>query len=122
MRGRRRHGDLEHEILAVLASEEVALTPAQVRDRLGGGLAYNTVTTVLSRLFDKGQATREQTGRAFAYRPVRERAQVTAFQMRRLLDGEDDRAAVLARFVGALTPADEAFLAEMLRRADQEQG
>lgn len=98
------------------------MTPAQVRERLGGDLAYNTVTTVLSRLFDKGQVTRESAGRAFAYQAVRERAQVTAFQMSRLLDGEDDRAAVLARFVGTLTPADEALLAELVRPGDQEPG
>lgn len=95
------------------------MTAAQVREGLGGDLAYNTVTTVLVRLFDKGQVTREPAGRrAFAYLAVRERAQVTAIQMSRLLDGDEDRAAVLTRFVGTLTEADEALLAHLVRRAE----
>jgi predicted transcriptional regulator len=114
---RRRHGDLEHEILGVLAAADTMMTPAAVREQLGGDLAYNTVTTVLARLFDKGQVTREPAGRAFAYQAVRERAQVTAFQMRRLLDDEEDRAAVLTRFVGTLTQADEALLAKLVHPA-----
>src|SRR2546430_12066304 len=94
---RRRHGDLEHEVLAVLAGSDAAMTPAEVREGLGGQLAYNTVTTVLVRLFDKGRVTRQPAGPAFAYRAVGEAAQVTAFQMRRLLAGEQDRAAAPAR-------------------------
>ena len=117
-RRRRRHGDLEHEILAVLAAGDTAMTPAAVREQLGGDLAYNTVTTVLARLFDKGQVTREAAGRAFAYRAVGDRAQVTAFQMSRLLDADADRAAVLTRFVGTLTHADEALLARLVRPAN----
>jgi hypothetical protein len=35
--------------------------------------------------------------------------------MRRLLDGDRDRAAVLTRFVGTLSDADEALLAQLLR-------
>src|SRR6266571_5467268 len=31
-----------------------ALSPGDVRDRLGGDLAYTTVVTILSRLHDKG--------------------------------------------------------------------
>ena len=45
-----------------------ALTPGEVRDALGGDLAYTTVMTVLTRLFEKGLVTRTQQGRAFALR------------------------------------------------------
>jgi predicted transcriptional regulator len=115
---RRGHGDLEDEILGVLGAADVALTPAQVRAELGGSLAYNTVTTVLSRLFDKGRVTREPSGRAYAYRAVRERAEVTALQMSYLLDAEPDRTTALTRFVGTLSAADEQLLARLLRRDD----
>ncbi|MGC1214258.1 MAG: BlaI/MecI/CopY family transcriptional regulator [Micromonospora sp.] len=118
---RRRHGDLEHEILAALAAADAPLTPAAVRERLDAGLAYNTVTTVLARLFDKGRVTRQPAGRAYAYQAVRDGAQVTAFQMRRLLDDDSDRSAVLSRFVGSLTPEDEALLVTLLHRTDQDQ-
>lgn len=117
---RRRHGDLEDEILAVLAAADAPLTPAAVRERLAAGLAYNTVTTVLTRLHDKGRVTRHPAGRAYAYQAVHDRAQVTAHQMRRLLDEDNDRSAVLTRFVGTLTPQDEALLVALLRRAEPE--
>jgi predicted transcriptional regulator len=121
MAGRsRRHGDLEQEILAVLGGADAPMTPAEVRVRLDGALAYNTVTTVLGRLFDKGQVLRESAGRAYAYRAVREQAQVTAFQMRRLLEHDADRAAVLTRFVGGLSDSDEALLAELLRSGEEQ--
>ena len=113
---RRGHGDLEDEILAVLAAADTALTPAQVRAQLGGTLAYNTVTTVLGRLLDKGRVTREPQGRAYAYLPVQERAQVTAFQMSALLAAEPDRQTALTRFVDTLNEADERLLARLLRR------
>ncbi|MBM0228765.1 MULTISPECIES: BlaI/MecI/CopY family transcriptional regulator [Micromonospora] len=116
---RRRHGDLEHEILAALAAADAPLTPATVRERLDAGLAYNTVTTVLARLHGKGRVTRHPAGRAYAYQAVRDRAQVTAHQMRRLLDDDDtDRSAVLTRFVGSLTPEDEALLVTLLQRTE----
>ncbi|MEV0154018.1 BlaI/MecI/CopY family transcriptional regulator [Micromonospora sp. NPDC050686] len=122
MKNRRRgHGDLEHEILAVLAAADAPLTPADVRERLDAGLAYNTVTTVLARLHDKGRVTRRPAGRAYAYQAVRDRAQVVAHQMRRLLDDDSDRSAVLTRFVGALTPEDEALLVALLQRAEPDQ-
>ncbi|HEY2669817.1 MAG TPA: BlaI/MecI/CopY family transcriptional regulator [Rugosimonospora sp.] len=113
---RRGHGDLEQEILDVLVIAGQPLTPAAVRERLPGDLAYNTVTTVLGRLHEKGRVTRDLQGRAYAYLPVQEQAQITAFQMSRLLSDEADRAAVLARFVSTLSPADEAFLVGLLNR------
>ncbi|SCE94346.1 BlaI/MecI/CopY family transcriptional regulator [Micromonospora mirobrigensis] len=119
MKSRRRgHGDLEHEILAVLAAAEAPLAPAAVRERLDPALAYNTVTTVLGRLHDKGRVTRLPAGRGYTYQAVRDRAQVVAHQMRRLLDDDADRSAVLTRFVGALTPEDEALLVTLLQRAE----
>src|SRR5215210_5001798 len=48
--GRRHRGGLEHEVIAVLAAAGEAMTPGQVRDALGAGLAYTTVMTVLTRL------------------------------------------------------------------------
>ena len=105
----------------MLVSVDAPMTTAEVREQLGGALAYNMVTTVLGRLFDKGRVTRELAGRAYVYRAVRERARVTAFQMRRLLEDDEDRAAVLSRFVGSLSEQDEALLARLLRSAAPEQ-
>ena len=118
--GRRARGTLEQEVVAALAAAREPMTPAQVRDQLGRDLAYTTVMTVLARLSDKGLVTRERVGRAYAYRAVRDEAEVTARQMQRLLDAGDDRAAVLSRFVGVLSDDDEQLLIELLHRAEDD--
>jgi predicted transcriptional regulator len=115
---RRPRGTLEHEVLTVLMAAGGPLTSAQVREELGDHLAYTTVMTVLGRLYDKGEVTRTRTGRAFAYGAVVDGAELTARKMRRLLDADDNRAAVLTRFVDVLAPADEALLQDLLRRVD----
>ncbi len=120
--GRRPRGTLEQEIVAALATARGPMTPAQVRDQLGGDLAYTTVMTVLARLTEKGLVTRERVGRAYAYSAIRDEAEVTARQMQRLLDAGDDRAAVLSRFVGVLSAEDERLLTDLLRRAEDGHG
>ena len=114
---RRGAGELEAEVLAVLQSAGSALTPAQVRERLGDPLAYTTVVTILSRLHAKGVLVRNRAGRAFSYAPVADEPGLAARRMRVVLEAETDREAVLARFVSGLSPADERLLRGML--ADQ---
>jgi predicted transcriptional regulator len=115
---RRERGSLEREVVAALAGAAEPLTPGQVRERLGGGLAYTTVMTVLSRLAEKGLVVRTRAGRGYVYGAVLDAAEITARRMRRLLDTGDDRAAVLTRFVGTLSDEDERLLVELLRRPD----
>jgi predicted transcriptional regulator len=116
---RRSRGTLEQEVVAALAAAAHPMTPAQVRDHLGGDLAYTTVMTVLARLAEKGMVTRERIGRAYAYMAARDEAEVTARQMHRLLDAGDDKVAVLSRFVGVLSGEDERLLIELLRRVEE---
>jgi predicted transcriptional regulator len=111
---RRAAGELEAEVLAVLQQADVPLTPGDVRDRIGGDLAYTTVVTILSRLHGKGILDRRKSGRAFRYTPVADSPGLAARRMVRVLDAETDREAVLARFVGALTDTDEHLLRRML--------
>jgi predicted transcriptional regulator len=111
---RRGAGELEADVLATLLAEGSALTPGEVRDRLGTQLAYTTVVTILSRLHGKGVLTRTRAGRAFAYAPVADEPGLAARRMRRVLDSEPDREAVLARFVSGLSAADEELLKRML--------
>ncbi|HEY3506244.1 MAG TPA: BlaI/MecI/CopY family transcriptional regulator [Actinocatenispora sp.] len=106
---------LTRRVWQVLADAGTALTPAQVRDALGGGWAYTTVTTVLTRLVRYGAAARQRAGRAYAYTAVADRAELTARRMSRLLaSGGGDRAAVLARFVDVLSDEDEQLLGDLL--------
>ncbi|MGW5666514.1 BlaI/MecI/CopY family transcriptional regulator [Micromonospora sp. NPDC003776] len=119
---RRPRGGLEQQVLATLAAAPGPLTPAEVRDRLDGDLAYTTVMTVLARLTAKGVLTRIRAGRAYAYRLVGDEAELTARRMRRLLDAGGDRTAVLTRFVDTLSPDDEQLLVALLTAADTEDG
>ena len=111
---RRGAGELEAAALAALQAAGTALTPGQVRERLGGRLAYTTVVTILSRLHAKGVLSRVRTGRAYAYAPVADEPGLAARRMRGVLEAEDNREAVLARFVSGLSPADERLLRRML--------
>lgn len=118
---RRRRGDLAHEIMAVLTSAGRPMTAAEVREALDAGLAYNTVLTVLGRLHDKGEVTRQPAGRAYAFQAVTDHATITAWRMQQLLDADDDRAAVLARFHGTLSVEDAAVLAALIAAEDTDQ-
>jgi predicted transcriptional regulator len=112
--GRRAAGELEAAVLAVLQDAGSALSPAEVRERIGGSLAYTTVVTILSRLHAKGVLDRHKAGRAFLYAPVADQPGLAARRMARVLDGEADREAVLARFVSVLSDSDEELLRRML--------
>ncbi|MFE9694994.1 BlaI/MecI/CopY family transcriptional regulator [Micromonospora sp. NPDC005806] len=114
MRQRRGYGDLAQAVLDVLEEAAEPMTPAQVRDVLGGGLAYTTVMTVMVRLCDQGLLSRKRAGRAYEYALVRDPAQITARRMHRLLAVDADRAGVLARFVDGLTGEDERVLRDLL--------
>ena len=112
--GRRAAGELEAAVLAVLQADGSPMSPGEVRDRLGSGLAYTTVVTILSRLHGKGVLDRRKAGRAFLYAPVADEPGLAARRMARVLDAEPDREAVLARFVSGLSGTDEELLRRML--------
>lgn len=116
---RRDAGALEREVIAVLAlADGDGLTPSQVQAALGGGLAYTTVMTTLTRLYDKGVLRRDRSGRAFAYglvdAPEAVEDVVLARRMRQVLERGGNRAGVLSRFVSDLDPADAALLQQFL--------
>jgi len=114
--GRRGSGELEAEVLATLQRAGAAMTPGEVKDLIGGDLAYTTVVTILSRLHAKGVLARHKAGRAYHYAPVSDQPGLAARRMARVLDEENDRAAVLARFVSSLSESDEDLLRRMLDR------
>jgi predicted transcriptional regulator len=117
---RRGQGQLEAQVLTVLRSAGGPATAGWVQEHLDGDLAYTTVITILSRLHEKKAVTRTRQGRSYAWTPASDEAGLAALRMRRVLDGEHDRAAVLARFVSALSPGDEARLRALLSRAGED--
>ena len=117
---RRGKGDLEAEVVAVLAAADRPLTSREVVEGLDQRLAYTTVMTVLVRLHEKGAVDRGRVGRAYAYSFLRDDAARRAVQMRRLLGEDAERARVLARFVNELSAEDERLLRRLLHEPDDE--
>lgn len=111
---RRGQGELEGQVLAALGQAPGAVTAGWVQERLGGTLAYTTVITILTRLHAKGAVARRRAGRSFEWTAIADEAGLAALRMRKVLDAEADREAVLARFLTSLTPGDEQVLRGLL--------
>ncbi|MEV6114466.1 BlaI/MecI/CopY family transcriptional regulator [Streptomyces sp. NPDC052109] len=114
---RRPAGELEASVMAALWTAGGPQTPGQVQRSLGAELARTTVTTILTRLHDKGVVERHRQGRGYAYLPVRDVQDsqgLTARRMHSELDRDSDRETVLARFVAQLSPDDERILRDLL--------
>ncbi|MFG3367391.1 BlaI/MecI/CopY family transcriptional regulator [Streptomyces sp. NPDC090032] len=116
---RRGQGELEAQVLAALREAPGPVTAAWVQERVGGGLAYTTVVTILTRLLAKSAVTRARDGRSFLWTPAADGAALAALRMRKVLDGETNREAVLARFVSALPPGDGQLLRDLLGLPDR---
>ncbi|MFG3259728.1 BlaI/MecI/CopY family transcriptional regulator [Streptomyces sp. NPDC048172] len=121
---RRGQGELEAQVLTALGTAGGPATAAWVQERLGGDLAYTTVVTILTRLHAKQAVTRTRQGRSYVWSPVADEAGLAALRMRRVLDNEANRDAVLASFVSSLSADDERLMRELLREAsgDAERG
>ncbi|WDG31487.1 BlaI/MecI/CopY family transcriptional regulator [Streptomyces sp. CA-278952] len=117
-RGRRRQGELEMQVLSVLGSAPCPVAAGWVQKRLGGDLAYTTVMTILTRLYAKKAVSRTRAGRSFEWTPVADGAGLVAMRMRKLLDNQKDRDAVLSSFVSSLSSDDEQLLRSLLNEAD----
>ncbi|WP_354638823.1 BlaI/MecI/CopY family transcriptional regulator [Kitasatospora camelliae] len=111
---RRGQGELETQVLAALREAPEPVTAQWVQRRLDGGLAYTTVMTILSRLHTKGAVSRSRSGRSCLWLAAADAAGLAALRMRRVLDTQTDRDAVLASFVSALLPQDEELLRALL--------
>ncbi|MFE1959558.1 BlaI/MecI/CopY family transcriptional regulator [Streptomyces sp. NPDC059479] len=108
------NGKREAEVLAALRSAPGPLTPREVLERMGGGLSYSTVVTILTRLHDKDVLAREPRGRAFAYAPVTDEPGFAARRMHQAMKEVPDRESVLMRFVDDLSAVDEKLLRRLL--------
>ena len=111
-------GDLERAVMDVVWDSPEPLAATGLRDALNASgaqekeLAITTVMTVLSRLEAKGFVVRDRDARPHLYRAAMMREEHVAELMHEVLGSASDRDAVLARFVGQVTPSD----AERLRR------
>ena len=76
---------LELEIMQALWAEGAG-TVAQVQARLGSGLAYTTVQTMLNLLERKGKLKRTLEGRAYIYSPIISETKAHGQGLRDLID------------------------------------
>lgn len=111
-------GSLEARVMDVLWDTTEALTVRDILQRLPDQLAYTTILTVVSHLFEKQWVERIMHRRAYLYRPAQTRAEATAQALRRLIDDSNDPEAVLLHFATTVSPAEsEAFKRGLLRRS-----
>lgn len=111
-------GPLEGELLAVLWDRADWVTGPEIHTALSAQrpLAYTTVATVLTRLWEKGHLERARDGRPFTYRAVRTREQHAAARMASVLAELDDRPGALSWFLELLEPRELAQLRRLLAR------
>ncbi|MCU1525156.1 MAG: transcriptional regulator [Microbacteriaceae bacterium] len=115
-------GELERSVMDLLWDSAEALTAGDIRDGLARGdaagtgkdLAVTTVLTVLSRLEAKNFVTRDRDTRPHLFHASTSRAAHMAELMHEVLGAAPDREAVLARFVGQVSPSEVAALRRML--------
>ncbi len=115
-------GELERSVMDLLWDSTEPLTAGDIRDGLARGndtdtgkdLAVTTVLTVLSRLEAKDFVTRDRDTRPHLYHASTSRAAHMAELMHEVLGAAPDREAVLARFVGQVSPSEVATLRRML--------
>ena len=105
--------------MAHLSNADAPLTPTDLVDSFDGTLAYTTVTTILTRLAQKGLVERHRLGRGYAYTLSVREADVVAKQLYERLNSSGDRSGVLQRFVAELNDDETGELREILERLDR---
>lgn len=107
-------GELESAVLHCLWAADGPLTPRDVMDEIDRELAYTTIMTTLTRLHQKGLASRVKAGRAFAYEPTLDEPGFHAARMSEPLQVAGDRQAALLRFVESLPKHERSLLMRSL--------
>ncbi|MFC9246063.1 MULTISPECIES: BlaI/MecI/CopY family transcriptional regulator [unclassified Streptomyces] len=113
----RRLGELEAEIMDRFWRWNRPATVREVVDdiNLHRDLAYTTVTTVTSILFQKGYLTRTRDRRIWTYKAASTREAYSAALMEDGLEASADRPAALIQFVENLDDDELAALRRALR-------
>lgn len=110
-------GELEARVMNVVWDSDDWITARELQDVVSTRqrpLAYNTVMTILVRLWDKGMVERRPSGRAFEYRAVSSRDEWAARRMHELLELSGDRASALHHFADFISTREAAELREAL--------
>jgi predicted transcriptional regulator len=115
----RQQGELEQLILEILWASPTPLTSHEILERANAesALALTTVLTVLSRLVDKGLATRGAgEGRSLLFSAAQTREQHTADLLLKIVSGSSNPALAFSHFAEGLNDTDLAALRQVLDR------
>ena len=107
-------GALEAEVLECLWRLKTAASPGDVMEAIDADLAYTTVMTILTRLWQKGLVSRAKNGRAYEYAPLVSEAELTAQRMQAHLANAGNRKAALVKFFETLPARDAQTLRKLL--------
>ena len=113
-------GSLESEVLMCLWTSDAAMSPGEVRSRMGDTLAYTTVLTVLTRLWRKQLVERESKGKGFVYRPLMTEAELAATRMHAQLRRSSDQEGALGQFVNGLSSGEARVLRRLIGGGQEE--
>ncbi len=107
--------DLEAEIMEIVWEQgwdEFAVTDVHTRLEAQREIAYTTVMTTISRLYDKELLTRRKEGRRYLYRPEMSRSEFIEAMTREVLGSLPPvgQATAVAMLVERVAEADEAEL------------
>lgn len=94
----------EAEVMRVLLDATAPLMITDISERLPTRRAHTTISTLLTRLGDRGLVERESRGRGHAYRAVGTEQQLALDALRQVVDRLDDPAQALAAFINELPP------------------
>lgn len=107
----------EAAVLRVLLEAEAPLAVAEVRASLAPpARAHTTVSTLLTRLVERGLVTRKRDGRAHLYQAAGTDQELAALALTRALEGVEDQAAAVVALVHRLPPGSRRDIARRLRR------
>ena len=108
---------MEAKILDVMWDDDGWFIPAEVHAVVGRRprLAYTTIMTTMTRLWEKGRLERRPRGRAFEYRALLTRTEYAATRMNEFLTAAGDPRSALTHFVSGMDTSAMAELRRVLR-------
>jgi predicted transcriptional regulator len=116
----RARGEFESEIMEMLWRSPGGLTGNEIRNKFTEPMpAITTVATVLERLREKGEVSREKKeGRGYRYSPTQRQHEKIVNGMVKTLTESQDRELVLLHLAGNLTDSDREVLRKALKTRD----
>jgi predicted transcriptional regulator len=91
---------LEAEVLELLLASAQPMSVAEVQDALRGARrAHTTVSTLLSRLAERGLVQRRPRDRVYEWYPAASAEELALAALERVLEGVEDADAVVLRFL-----------------------